>query len=137
MRRRSPEREDMEMTKSFKAILLAGAMIVAPFPAIAAAQEAPDAEVVADQAAAEDAAVSDAALANAKAKMQKEMDDAHALPEQMFDTSAPPPHTPPSLAPAPPPPATLLQTRTLLSKMANLYRSLFHKPMSKVDSPRH
>src|SRR3546814_5772460 len=72
MRRRSPEREDMEMTKSFKAILLAGAMIVAPFPAIAAAQEAPDAEVVADQAAAEDAAVSDAALANAKAKMRSE-----------------------------------------------------------------
>src|SRR3546814_17110917 len=52
MRRRRPEREDMEMTKSFKAILLAGAMIVAPFPAIAPAQAAPDAEVVAAQAAA-------------------------------------------------------------------------------------
>src|SRR3546814_20060622 len=100
MRRRSPEREDMEMTKSFKAILLAGAMIVAPFPAIAAAQEAPDAEVVADQAAAEDAAVSDAALANAKAKMQKEMDEAIALIEQMFDTSDLPPIEPARLAPA-------------------------------------
>src|SRR3546814_10443844 len=77
----------MEMTKSFKAILRAGAMIVAPFPAIAAAQEAPDAEVVAAQAAAEDAAVSDAALANAKAKMQKEMGEALALIEQRFDTS--------------------------------------------------
>src|SRR3546814_12769446 len=86
MRRRSPEREDMEMTKSFKAILLAGAMIVAHFPAIAAAQEAPDAEVVAAQAAAEDAAVSEAALANAPAKIQKEMDEVIDRVERMFDT---------------------------------------------------
>src|SRR3546814_9822128 len=62
------------------------------------AQEAPDAEVVADQAAAEDAAVSDAALANAKAKMQKEMDEAIALIEQMFDTSDLPPIEPARLA---------------------------------------
>src|SRR3546814_15977882 len=98
MRRRSPEREDMEMTKSFKAILLAGAMIVAPFPAIAAAQEPPDAEVVADQAAAEDASVSDAALANATAKMQKAMDAALPMLAQMFATCDMPPTEPASIA---------------------------------------
>src|SRR3546814_13018536 len=87
MRRRSPEREDMEMTKSFKAILLAGAMIVAHFPAIAAAQETPDADVVADQAAAEDAAPSDAALANATAKMQQVLAETIALYAQKFYTS--------------------------------------------------
>src|SRR3546814_7064587 len=103
----------MKMTKRFKAILLAGAMYVAPFPAIAAAQEAPDAEVVADQAAAEDAAVSDAALANAKAKMQKEMDEAIALIEQMFDTSDLPPIEPARLALAQRTTAALIPTGSL------------------------
>src|SRR3546814_19780566 len=67
--------------------LLTAAMIVAPLPAAAAAQETPAVEIVVDHSDAASTAVAEAALADSKAMMQKEMDEAVALIEQMFDTS--------------------------------------------------
>ena len=70
------------MMSKFKAMLLAGTFALAPLTA--AAQEAPVAEVVAADEQGD--ASSEAYAADAKAKMQKEMDQAIALVEKMFDT---------------------------------------------------
>ncbi len=76
---------------TWKSILLAGAMAFAPVPAFAAAQEAPDAEVAAEIAedAVDDAGEPDEAemAAQRRARMQREMDEAIAFVEKIFDTS--------------------------------------------------
>ena len=66
---------------SFKSILLAGAVAMLPLgiSAHAAQQEAPEAEVVPAEDGSETPFDSEAAAAEAKAKMQKEMDEAIAL----------------------------------------------------------
>ena len=75
------------MMSKFKTMLLAGTFALAPLAAHA--QEAPVAEVVADETQGD--VSSEAYAADAKAKMQKEMDAAIALVEKMFDTSSLPP----------------------------------------------
>src|SRR3546814_13753176 len=83
---------------TWKYRLLTAAMIVAPLPAAAAAQETPAVEIVVDHSDAASTAVAEAALADSKAMMQTEMAEAVALIEQMFDTSDLPPVEPARLA---------------------------------------
>lgn len=104
---------------TWKSILLAGTIAVAPIPV--AAQEAPAAEAVAQDAATPADAETEAALANAKAKMQKEMDAAIALVEKMFDTSDLPPIEPARLTLAERTTAALIPDGSLEKMMDNLY----------------
>lgn len=104
---------------TWKSILLAGTIAVAPIPV--AAQEAPAAETVAQDAATPADAETEAALANAKAKMQKEMDAAIALVEKMFDTSDLPPIEPARLTLAERTTAALIPDGSLEKMMDNLY----------------
>src|SRR3546814_12332336 len=65
--------------------------------------------------------------------MQKEMDEAIALIEQMFDTSDLPPIEPARLALAQRTTAALIPTGSLERMMANLYGKMFKTLMGQVD----
>lgn len=108
---------------TWKYMLLAGAAAVLPLAA--AAQEAPVAVVVAHDEAAPADAESEAALAGAKAKMQKEMDEAIALVEKIFDTSDLPPVEPARLALAQRTTAALIPDGSLEKMVDNLYGKMF------------
>lgn len=105
----------------FKMMLLAGTFALAPLAA--AAQEAPLAEVV----AAEDAPTefsSEAAMADAKAKMQKEIDQVIALIEKIYGTDKLPPVAPAQLALAQQTTAALVPPGSLEKMIDNLYGKL-------------
>ncbi|NYF33853.1 DUF2059 domain-containing protein [Sphingopyxis sp. JAI108] len=123
------------MMPSFKSILLAGAVAMLPLgaPVHAAPEEAPVAEVVAAPAEDETAAPfdSEAAAAEAKAKMQKEMDEAIALIEKMFDTSDLPPIDPARLTLAQRTTAALIPNGSIEKMVDNLYGKMFKTIMGE------
>ncbi|MDO9368214.1 MAG: DUF2059 domain-containing protein [Sphingopyxis sp.] len=129
-------REGNFMTPTFKSMLLAGAIAMLPLgaPAYAAPKEAPVAEVVA--APADDEASSEfdsqAYAQEAKAKMQKEMDDAIALIEKMFDTSSLPPIEPARLALAQKTMGALIPAGSLEKMIDNLYGKMFKTLMGEL-----
>lgn len=112
----------------FKTMLLAGTFALAPLAA--AAQEAPVAEVVADDAQGD--VSSEAYAADAKAKMQKEMDAAIALVEKMFDTSSLPPIEPARLSLAQQSMGTLIPAGSLEKMIDNLYGKMFKTVMAEL-----
>lgn len=116
---------------TWKSALLAGAMAFAPLHA--AAQEAPDAEIVAadmDEAAEPTAEES---LAATKERMQREMEQAVALVEKMFDTSDLPPIQPARLALAETTTAALLPPGSLEKMIDNLYGKMFATILKEID----
>ena len=130
------------MMPSFKSILLAGAVAMLPFSAAAhaapkkAAKEAPVAEVVVTEPAqVEEEPASDfdseAYAAEQKAKMQKEMDEAVALVEKMFDTSSLPPIEPARLALAQRTMGALIPAGSLEKMIDNLYGKMFKTIMGE------
>ena len=123
------------MMPSFKSILLAGAVAMLPLgaQAYAAPKEAPVAETVAAPADDEVATEydSEAAAADAKAKMQKEMDEAIALVEKMFDTSSLPPIEPARLTLAQKTMGALIPAGSLEKMIDNLYGKMFKAIMGE------
>ncbi|WP_037556714.1 hypothetical protein [Sphingopyxis sp. LC363] len=121
------------MMPSFKSILLAGAVAMLPLgiSAHAAQQEAPEAEVVAAEDGSETPFDSEAAAAEAKAKMQKEMDEAIALIEKMFDTSDLPPIDPARLTLAQQTTAALIPAGSIEKMVDNLYGKMFKTIMGE------
>lgn len=126
------------MMPSFKSILLAGAVAMLPLgaPAHAAQGEAPVAEVVAAEPAQvdEESSVpfdSEAYAEEQKAKMQKEMDEAIALIEKMFDTSNLPPIDPSRLTLAQQTTAALIPNGSIEKMVDNLYGKMFKTIMGE------
>lgn len=130
------------MMPSFKSILLAGAVAMLPFGAAAhaapkkAAKEAPVAEVVVTEPAQiEEEPASDfdseAYAKEQKAKMQKEMDEAIALIEKMFDTSSLPPIDPARLTLAQQTTAALIPAGSIEKMVDNLYGKMFKTLMGE------
>ncbi|HEV2599166.1 DUF2059 domain-containing protein [Sphingopyxis sp.] len=130
------------MMPSFQSILLAGAAAMLPFGAAAhaapkkAAKEAPVAEVmVAEPAQVEEEPASDfdseAYAKEQKAKMQKEMDEAIALIEKMFDTGNLPPIEPARLALAQKTMGQLIPSGSLEKMIDNLYGKMFKTIMGE------
>ena len=117
------------MMSKFKTMLLAGTFALAPLAATA--QEAPVAEVVADDAQGD--ASSEAYAADAKAKMQKEMDAAIALVEKMFDTSSLPPIEPARLTLAQQTMGALIPAGSLEKMIDNLYGKMFKTIMGEFS----
>jgi len=116
------------MMSKFKTMLLAGTFALAPLATNA--QEAPIAEVVADDAQGD--VSSEAFAADAKAKMQKEMDAAIALVEKMFDTSSLPPIEPARLSLAQQSMGALIPTGSLEKMIDNLYGKMFKTIMAEL-----
>lgn len=113
---------------TWKSMLLAGTMALAPLTAHAAApKEAPAAEVVADDAVPVPSEMdSEAMMADAKAKMQKEMDEAIAMVEKMFGTKDLPPVDPARLALAQKTTAALVPAGGLEKMLDNVYGKMFN-----------
>lgn len=112
----------------FKTMLLAGTFALAPLAA--SAQEAPVAEVVADDAQA-DVNSEDFAV-DTKAKMQKDMDAAIALVEKMFDTSSLPPIEPARLTLAQQTMGVMIPAGSLEKMIDNLYGKMFKTIMTEL-----
>ena len=113
---------------TWKSMLLAGTIAFAPLAAHAAApKEAPAAEVVADDAVPVPSEIdSEAMMADAKAKMQKEMDEAIAMVEKMFGTKDLPPVDPARLALAQKTTAALVPAGGLEKMLDNVYGKMFN-----------
>ena len=126
-------REGIFMTPTFKSILLAGAIAIAPAHAFAAPKEAPVAETVSAPAEEEASSEydSEASAEAAKAKMQKEMDEAIALVEKMFDTSSLPPIEPGRLTLAQKTMSALIPAGSLEKMIDNLYGKMFKTIMGE------
>ncbi len=120
---------------TWKYMLLAGAAALAPPAALAAPTEAPLAELVAVPAEDEEAAPfdSEAAAEEAKAKMQKEMDEAIALVEKMFDTKSLPPIDPARLASAEQTTAALIPAGSIEKMLDNMYGRMFRTLMGEFS----
>lgn len=112
----------------FKTMLLAGTFALAPLAATA--QEAPVAEVVADDAQVD--VSSEAYAADAKAKMQKEMNEAIALVEKMFDTKSLPPIEPARLTLAQQTMGSLIPVGSLEKMIDNMYGKMFKTIMGEL-----
>lgn len=129
-------REGIFMMPTFKSILLAGTIAMLPLgaPAHAAPKEAPVAETVAAPADEQESNEydSEAAAETAKAKMQKEMDEAIALVEKMFDTSNLPPIEPARLALGQKTMNALIPTGSLERMIDNLYGKIFKTLMGEL-----
>ena len=122
------------MMPSFQSILLAGAVAMLPLgvPAHAAPEEAPVAEVVAvPEAETAEPFDSTAYAEEQKAKMQKEMDEAIALIEKMFDTSSLPPIDPARLTLAQRTTAALIPNGSIEKMVDNLYGKMFKTIMGE------
>lgn len=131
------------MTK-LKSLLLAGTIAMLPLsaPAYAAPDEAPEAEVVpqvviagpvdATEADSEIDVDSEASSEEAKAKMEREMDEAIAIVEKMFDTSDLPPIEPARLTLAQQTTAALIPTGSLEKMIDNLYGKMFKAIMGEM-----
>lgn len=116
------------MMSKFKAMLLAGTFALAPLTT--AAQEAPVAEVVAADEQGD--ASSEAYAADAKAKMQKEMDQAIALVEKMFDTSSLPPIDPARLTLAQQTMGALIPVGSLEKMIDNMYGKMLKTVLGEL-----
>jgi len=123
------------MMSTWKYMLLTGAAALAPAAALAAPTEAPLAEVV--TAEAEDGEAnpydSKAAAEEAKAKMQKEMDEVIALVEKMFDTDSLPPIDPARLTLAQQTTAALIPNGSIEKMIDNLYGRMFRTLMGEFS----
>ncbi len=130
-------REGKFMMPSFQSILLAGAAAMLPLGATAhaAPKEAPVAEVVAEPPQVEEETStpfdSEAYAAEQKAKMQKEMDEAIALIEKMFDTGNLPPIEPARLTLAQKTMSALIPAGSLEKMIDNLYGKMFKTIMGE------
>jgi hypothetical protein len=123
------------MMSTWNHMLLAGAATLAPAAALAAPTEAPLAEVVAAPAEEEEATPfdSEAAAAEARAKMQKELDEVIALVEKMFDTKSLPPIDPARLAIAEQTTAALIPAGSIEKMLDNLYGRMFRTLMREFS----
>ena len=123
------------MMSTWKYMLLAGAAALAPAAALAAPTEAPLAEVVTAQAEDGEANPFDskAAAEEAKAKMQKEMDEVIALVEKMFDTDSLPPIDPARLTLAQRTTAALIPNGSIEKMIDNLYGRMFRTLMGEFS----
>lgn len=116
---------------TFKAMLLAGAVAIAPAYALAAPTEAPLAEVVAPADGQEDYN-SEAAMADAKAKMQKEIDEAIKMIEKIFGVDKLPAVPPAQLALAQQTTTALVPPGSLAKMLDNMYGKLFQGLMGEM-----
>ncbi len=116
---------------TFKAMLLAGAVAIAPAHALAAPTEAPLAEVVAPADGQEDYN-SEAAMADAKAKMQKEIDEAIKMIEKIFGVDKLPAVPPAQLALAQQTTTALVPPGSLAKMLDNMYGKLFQGLMGEM-----
>lgn len=126
-------REGNLIMSSWKSVLLAGAMAFAPAHAFAAPNEAPAAEIVAPAVEGDEGhGMSDEAMkADAKAKMQKEIDQAVAMIEKIFGTDKLPPIAPAQLALAQQTTTALIPPGSLEKMLDNLYGKLFKGLMAE------
>ncbi|SNT26525.1 DUF2059 domain-containing protein [Sphingopyxis indica] len=116
---------------TWKSTLLAGTFALTPLGSAIAQEEAPNADVVHPH---DDSVLdADAGIAEAKAKMQKEMDEVIALIEQMFGTDDLPPIEPARLALAEQTTAALVPSGSLERLMDNLYGKMFKTIMDQAD----
>lgn len=126
------------MMSTFKSILLAGTIAMLPLwaQAHAAPEEAPLAEMVAAPEEADSQARTDADseayTAEAKAKFEREMDQAVALIEKMFDTSSLPPIEPARLTLAQKTTGALIPNGSLERMIDNLYGKMFKTIMGEM-----
>lgn len=139
-------RRTMHMS-TFKSLLLAGTIALAPLGAQAmaspkeSAKEAPSAEIVEPTIVASPEgsvdittdADSEARAAEAKAKMQREMDEAVAMVEKIFDTSDLPAIEPARLTLAEQTTAALVAPGSLERMIDNLYGKMFTRFMKEFD----
>lgn len=116
---------------NWKSALLAGAMAFAPVHATAAPKEAPLAEAVAP-ADDQDEVNSEAEMANAKAKMQKEIDQAIAMIEKIFGVDKLPPIAPAQLALAQQTTTALVPPGSLAKMIDNMYGKFFKGLMGEL-----
>lgn len=123
------------MKSTWKYMLLAGAAALAPAAALAAPTEAPLAEVVTPPADDGEAAPFDneAAAEEAKAKMQKEMDEVIALVEKMFDTKSLPPIDPARLTIAEQTTAALIPAGSIEKMLDTMYGRMFRTLMGEFS----
>lgn len=134
-------REGIFMTPTFKSILLAGAIAIAPAHAFAAPKEAPvaktfteeEAREAADAAAAAGREEAAAYAKEQKAKMQKEMDEVIALVEKMFDTKSLPPIDPARLAIAEQTTAALIPAGSIEKMLDTMYGRMFRTLMGEFS----
>ncbi|KTE07603.1 DUF2059 domain-containing protein [Sphingopyxis sp. H115] len=121
------------MMPTFKSILLAGTIAMLPLgaPAYAAPEEAPNAEVVQPRDDSVVEADSEETAAQAKAKFEREMAEAVAMIEKMFDTSSLPPVEPARLALAQKTMGALIPSGSLERMMDNLYGKMFKTLMGE------
>ncbi len=120
---------------NWKFMLLAGAVAIVPAPAFAAPKkEAPLAEVVApaDEESAQSEAISKAAMADAKAKMQKEIDEAIKLIEKIFGVDKLPAVPPAQLALARQTTTALVPPGSLAKMVDNMYGKFFKGLMGEL-----
>lgn len=115
-------------------MLLAGAIAFAPAHAFAAPTEAPLAEVVAPDDQAKDAMSSEDYLADSKAKMQREMDEAIAMIEKIFEIDKLPPVDPARLALARQTTAALIPQGALAKMIDNMYGKIFKAVMEQASA---
>ena len=116
---------------TWKSALLAGTIALAPIAApaaFAATQEAPEAEAVAYDAEADTAAMSE----TSKARMQREMDEAMAFVEKLFDTSHLPPIDPARLELSRTTTAALIPSGSVEKMIDNMYGRMFSTFMEEV-----
>lgn len=137
-------RRTMPMS-TFKSLLLAGTIALAPFGAQAmanpkeSAKEAPSAELVTAEIAApaedpvETEADSEAREAESRARMQREMDEAVAMVEKIFDTSDLPAIEPARLTLAEQTTTALVAPGSLERMIDNLYGKMFSRFMKEFD----
>ncbi|MBL9071648.1 MAG: DUF2059 domain-containing protein [Sphingopyxis sp.] len=120
---------------NWKYMLLAGAVAIVPAHAFAAPKkEAPLAEVVApaDEQNAQSEATSKAAMADAKAKMQKEIDEAIKLIEKIFGVDKLPAVPSAQLALAQQTTTALVPPGSLAKMLDNMYGKLFKGILGEV-----
>lgn len=108
---------------AWKTLLLAGAAVLVAPPALAVQKEAPQAEILATDEPAD--LSSEQMAAEAKAKMQKEIDEAIALIEKIYGVDQLPAIPPAQLALAKKTTGALVPTGSLEKMMDNLYGKLF------------
>lgn len=117
---------------TWKSVLLASAMALTPVQAFAA-QEDPEADAAAVDVAADIEADEAAAASAARERMQREMDEAIAFVEKIFDTSDLPPVEPARLTLAQTTTAALLPTGSLEKMMDNLYGKMFSTFLNELN----
>lgn len=108
-----------------KSMLLAGAVAIAPAHAFAKPEEAPLAEAVAPADEGQQEYDSEAAMADAKAKMQKEIDEAIRMIEKIFGVDKLPPVAPAQLTLAQTTTTALVPPGSLAKMIDNMYGKLF------------